>query len=158
MPFSTNFTRHAARYSRITKATPQPTCGMRRPDSKPPVARSPNTSSEQSVPAERRHRTIHKLKIIRRRPLNGDVLSLSHVPAMQWWTIQTEEAYRILERDGEIATRRHFADPDFVLPYDWMAGEMKARIGPPPQSDLLPVWAWSQFESAASRRPGQHCI
>jgi len=72
---------------------------------------------------------------------------------MELWTIQTEEAWRALNRNGYLRCRRSNADRDFLPAYIWMASKMVARIGCPTKSGSLPLWAWYQYDNARQRRP-----
>ena len=43
---------------------------------------------------------------------------------------------------------------DYGFAYDWMAEQMKQRIGMPPLPEIkLPVWAWYQYRSKKQRKP-----
>ena len=37
--------------------------------------------------------------------------------------------------------------------YQWMAEKMRSRIGPPPEPDCLPIWAWHQWEGTKRKKP-----
>jgi len=70
------------------------------------------------------------------------------------WTIQTEAAFEILRKTGLLR-----ADPEHLLfgggfreAYDWMAAQMRKRIGPAPPGAAYPVWAWYQWEGRRKRR------
>ena len=62
---------------------------------------------------------------------------------MVLWTIQPEELYRrILETGVYICDPQQCSMPEFSEMYDWLAEQMKARIGTPPEGVVYPVWAW----------------
>ena len=43
---------------------------------------------------------------------------------------------------------------DYDFAYEWMAEQMKQRVGMPPLSEIkLPVWAWYQYSSKKQRKP-----
>lgn len=59
------------------------------------------------------------------------------------WTIQPEELYRrILETGIYICDPQQCSLPEYSEMYDWLAEQMKARIGNPPDGVVYPVWAW----------------
>ncbi|MEO1087874.1 MAG: DUF3841 domain-containing protein, partial [Acidobacteriota bacterium] len=73
---------------------------------------------------------------------------------MKLWTIQTEPAWEFLTRHGYLRCSRSQADGDLLPAYDWMAEQMRSRIGPPPSSKTtVPLWAWYQFDGIHRRRP-----
>jgi len=77
---------------------------------------------------------------------------------MRLWTIQGIEIYKQLQRDGvAYCTKTAWADDEkFLKAYDWMAGQMRQRIGEPPIKDIkYPMWAWYQFISAKSNKPSR---
>ena len=74
---------------------------------------------------------------------------------MRLWTAQETGFYDDLITNGiayctkvcEIAIDNGYA-------YEWMAEQMKKRIGLPPLLDIkLPVWAWYQYSSKKKRKP-----
>ena len=75
---------------------------------------------------------------------------------MRLWTIQGIEIYEQLLRDGVVyCTKPAWGDDEnFVKAYQWMADEMRLRIGEPPIKDVkYPMWAWYQYNSAKSKMP-----
>lgn len=65
---------------------------------------------------------------------------------MRLWTIQPERIYEVLK-----AEKFFYCDPsksilvtecDFGRAYDWMAAQMRLRIGGPPDGVRYPIWAW----------------
>ena len=73
---------------------------------------------------------------------------------MQLWTIQKIEAWDVLQQRGELQVKRDFADRDLLAAYDWMGKQMEGQIFTPSTcSELVPIWAWSQFCGARSKRP-----
>lgn len=69
------------------------------------------------------------------------------------WTIQTEEAFAVLQRTGVLRTdpERLLFGGEFRAAYDWMAAQMCRRVGPPPVGVAYPVWAWYQWEGRRKR-------
>ncbi|MBQ7478265.1 MAG: DUF3841 domain-containing protein [Selenomonadaceae bacterium] len=70
---------------------------------------------------------------------------------MLLWTIQPEEAWRILRRDGVYRCNPDKAthlneDIDFSSAYDWMAAQMKKHIGKRPEGVTYPIWAWHTYK------------
>lgn len=58
------------------------------------------------------------------------------------WTFQPIEIWETLQQDGVYRCDPERLDPDFVRSYDWLAEQMRKRIGPPPEGVQYPVWAW----------------
>ena len=68
------------------------------------------------------------------------------------WTIQHREAYEEMLRTGVLrANSAHIFDEFFRESYEWMAEQMKKRIGNPPEGVELPIWAWYQWEGKRKR-------
>ena len=69
------------------------------------------------------------------------------------WTIQNEEVYREFERTGVLKANESFlfCGDDLRFAYDWLADQMRDRIGTPPQGIQYPVWAWYQWEGKRKR-------
>lgn len=72
---------------------------------------------------------------------------------MTLWTIQTIEAWNILERTGLLRTDLRYVDKTFLPAYQWLAEQMRMRIGPPPTDGALPVWAWYQWQWERRKKP-----
>lgn len=67
--------------------------------------------------------------------------------------MQSEDAYRVLETTGVLHTdKSQILDDSFIPAYDWLAAEMKKRIGEPPSGVAYPLWAWYQWEGNRKRR------
>ena len=69
---------------------------------------------------------------------------------MLLWTIQPEEVWRILRRDGVYRCNPDKAthlneDIDFSSAYDWMAAQMEKHIGKRPEGVTYPIWAWHTY-------------
>lgn len=72
---------------------------------------------------------------------------------MTLWTIQPACVYRDILRCGQyVCDPDKAAISDFLPAYDWLAAEMTAQIGPPPEGVSHPVWAWYR-QNAKRRRP-----
>jgi hypothetical protein len=70
------------------------------------------------------------------------------------WSILAQQAWEELQRKGRLRASRRHAGKDFLVAYDWMAGQMERRLAAPrPSKDAFPVWAWDQWEGATRRRP-----
>ena len=69
------------------------------------------------------------------------------------WTIQHEEAYLRMVRNGVLrADRAHlFCGDDFLVPYNWMSQQMRMRISEPPHGVQYPVWLWHTWEGKRKR-------
>lgn len=70
------------------------------------------------------------------------------------WTIQNESAFETFQNTGVLrADPSHLIfDGDFQNAYDWMASQMRVRIGVAPAGVQYPVWAWYQWEGKRKRR------
>ena len=76
----------------------------------------------------------------------GMLCNKQGVKIMRLWTIQPEIIYEVLKSEKVI-----YCDPskslliiecDFGKAYDWMAAQMRLRIGDPPDGVRYPIWAW----------------
>ena len=68
------------------------------------------------------------------------------------WTIQHRTAYEEMRRTGVLrANSKYIFDESFRESYEWMADQMKKRIGKPPAGVTLPVWSWYQWEGKRKR-------
>lgn len=72
------------------------------------------------------------------------------------WTIHSYPLWEKLQHDGVL----YGPGPELVddswrwrTAYDWMVEQMERRIGPRPEPDLYPLWAWYQSADATHRRP-----
>lgn len=63
------------------------------------------------------------------------------------WTIQPEIVYKQIMETGVYRCNPNLIhNMDFYKPaYDWLVGEMKERIGPPPHGVEYPVWAYHTY-------------
>ena len=80
---------------------------------------------------------------------------------MRLWTIQGIEIYEQLKRDGiAYCTKPYWDDePNFMYAYQWMAKQMRQRIGEPPIDGIeYPIWAWYQYNSAKKRKPPRSLV
>ena len=69
------------------------------------------------------------------------------------WTIQDEAAFEVFAKTGVLrADPNHLLfDGDFQDAYQWMADQMRHRIGAAPEGVQYPVWAWYQWEGKRKR-------
>jgi hypothetical protein len=72
---------------------------------------------------------------------------------MKLWTIRRANELDELERNGVLRTSSSKADADLRTAYDWMAEQMKARIGSPPEGVDYPIWVWRYFQGFQRMRP-----
>jgi hypothetical protein len=47
--------------------------------------------------------------------------------------------------------------PDFEGAYAWMISRMRERLGPPPEPEGFPVWAWYRYGGKRRPRPDLRC-
>ena len=70
------------------------------------------------------------------------------------WTIQTEGTWLELKNHGSLKTsRKNNTEESWLRPYQWMVGQMKVRLGPPPEPWCFPFWAWYQWDGEERRKP-----
>ena len=69
------------------------------------------------------------------------------------WTIQDEAAFEVFQKTGVLrADPNHLIfDGEFQAAYDWMASQMRQRIGAAPTGVQYPIWAWYQWEGKRKR-------
>ena len=66
---------------------------------------------------------------------------------MTLWTIQSQAAWTELQEKGVLRAKAgHVGEPSWVPAYQWMIRQMRSRLGPPPEPDCTPIWAWYQFD------------
>ncbi len=72
---------------------------------------------------------------------------------MVLWTIQPEEVYEELLKTGvyHCCPEKTGIYEDFKEEYDWLAGQIKKKIGNPPDGVTLPIWAWYQWEDVRKK-------
>ena len=60
------------------------------------------------------------------------------------WTIQPEAVYDIVQSTGTYRANRElmWSYPDLREQYQWLAGQMRTRIGHAPEYVEFPIWAW----------------
>lgn len=62
------------------------------------------------------------------------------------WTILDEKAWEHLQKNGNLVSSIKYIEEESWIPaYNWIADQMKKRLGPPPIKDCSPVWAWYQW-------------
>ncbi len=69
------------------------------------------------------------------------------------WTIQTENVYEQIQTNGVYRCdfEKSYIYQRCKEQYDWLAQEMKRRIGDPPEGIRLPVWAWYMWEGGRKK-------
>ena len=83
---------------------------------------------------------------------------------MRLWTIQPKIVYDILKKDkvyhcDHTNPKCSVNDSDgniaeeFILAYDFIAEQMKKRIGNPPKGIKYPIWLWYMDEPGKNKRP-----
>jgi len=67
---------------------------------------------------------------------------------MRLWTIQDYQVYEQLVNMGELVVAENFIEmlDYWCFTYDWMAEQMRIRIGNPTPGVKYPIWAWYQWE------------
>lgn len=67
------------------------------------------------------------------------------------WTIQTPEAVANLQRTSVLLADSGDAESHFRTAFEWMAAQMRHRIGNPPRSSVRPLWAWHTWQGRRAR-------
>lgn len=74
---------------------------------------------------------------------------------MRLWTIQAQEAYKLLRKNGILHANEEYSmckDGDnFRRAYDWMASEL-GKIDINPDGIRYPIWAWYQWQGKRKKR------
>lgn len=65
---------------------------------------------------------------------------------MLLWTIQKVDAWKKLQQRCVLSGERQYVEPFFLNAYQWLVEQMEIRVGPQPESDAFPIWAWYQWE------------
>lgn len=75
--------------------------------------------------------------------------------AMKIWTLQDCAILDDLAEYGvAYCNRQSWLCNDYRFMYDWMARQMKVRIGEPPLAAIrYPLWGWAQYASRKSPKP-----
>jgi len=72
---------------------------------------------------------------------------------MRIWSIQSEEAWKHLNRHGCLEAKRHHSESAWTHAYEWMCDQLAERIGEPSHADAMPLWGWYQWAGATKKRP-----
>ena len=72
---------------------------------------------------------------------------------MLLWTVQHRAAYEQMFQTGTLrANEAHlFCGDELKFAYDWLAAQMRERVGEPPEGVNYPVWAWYQYNGMRKR-------
>jgi hypothetical protein len=73
------------------------------------------------------------------------------------WTIQTEEAWKELNKSGYITGVIDRVEQSWISSYRWMMDQMKERLGNPSCDKSFPIWAWYQWENSKRNKPDLRC-
>ena len=71
------------------------------------------------------------------------------------WTTTTTTTWKELNRRGVLVTNPKHSEvyKHSKSAYQWMAGQMESRIGPPPRNGILPFWAWHRWDGEHRPKP-----
>ena len=69
------------------------------------------------------------------------------------WTIQSIDAWKILQESGTLCCDRRLSDYDFTEAYKWMAEQMHKRLPFQQNVGAFPLWAWYQWGGERRERP-----
>lgn len=70
---------------------------------------------------------------------------------MKLWTIHPVEVWEWLQQQGFYRGAKELVYEDFLDSYDWFIIEMEKRLGPRPEKESYPVWAWKQWNGVHIR-------
>lgn len=80
----------------------------------------------------------------------GERIILHEVRPMRLWTVQPRRLYEKLKAEKVLhcvpELSEMVAEWGFGPAYDWLAGQMNVRVGPPPKDVFYPIWAWHTIE------------
>lgn len=60
---------------------------------------------------------------------------------MKLYTIQSKMAYEQAVKTGTLSTSKDYIWEEFLVPYEWMIGQMNNRIG---HKGTYPIWLWTE--------------
>lgn len=69
------------------------------------------------------------------------------------WTIQSMEAWHLLQKTGLLRCDTRYIDTDYSQAYEWMARQMVDRLDVAPVGTNFPLWAWYQWKGEHKRKP-----
>ena len=69
------------------------------------------------------------------------------------WSIQTERAWKNLQREGRLIAHAHHQADNWPEAYRWITGQLSKRIGPSPVNEAAPLWGWYQWMDEKNKRP-----
>lgn len=73
---------------------------------------------------------------------------------MKLWSIQNESAYEKFKETGILRADDRFIWNEMIFHYNWMAEQMKKRIGLSILEDIkYPIWAWYQWSGIKQKKP-----
>jgi hypothetical protein len=73
---------------------------------------------------------------------------------IELWTIQPPEVLSIIEKNGIYFANSDFVSEEYKYAYNWMMNKMNERIDYKPENkNIVPIWAWYQFENNKKRKP-----
>jgi hypothetical protein len=74
---------------------------------------------------------------------------------MRLITVQDKAAYDDLCRKGVLRCNPELAEwlreDDFQRSYDWLAEQMRQRVGEPPRGVTYPIWAWYRLDGKPAK-------
>lgn len=72
---------------------------------------------------------------------------------MRAWTIQTPDVLTALRSGQTWRARARSVPHDWTRAYQWMTGEMRARLGRPANPWQAPIWVWCQWRGTVRSKP-----
>ena len=72
---------------------------------------------------------------------------------MRSWTRRQPAELEAVKRTGFLKTATAKADLDPLVAYDWMANQLRVRIGHPPSNVTYPIWVWKYCYGTFKPRP-----
>lgn len=69
------------------------------------------------------------------------------------WTIQSREAWQVLQTQGIFLCYDQYVDKDDLNAYEWMVEKMNKLIPVQRPDNGFPLWAWYQWEGEKRKKP-----
>lgn len=72
---------------------------------------------------------------------------------MRAWTIQTPKVLTELSAGRTWRASCEHVQPEWLASYQWMAGEMRQRLGRPTTREQMPIWLWCAWRGSSRPKP-----
>ena len=72
---------------------------------------------------------------------------------MKFWTVRLASELNSLNEQRILVTDSAKPDSNRLKAYDWMASQLRLRVGHPPDKIVYPIWVWRFFNGTKNPRP-----